>query len=148
MPSHFAWPKVRDGQVCPMLRCAKHIYTLHPSNQFCLFFSENQVMDMKSRESIGDTLISNEMEAKECQKNLEKALRTKLNFQIRQGDLILTRFDQIPKSTEAVKKNHSVGHSYVSKSSLHWNISSLFYALFVQWSITPRGQKFFPSTHF
>ena len=68
---------------------------------------------MKSRESIGDTLISNEMEAEECQKVVEKALRTKLNFQIRQGDLILTRFDQIPKSTEAVKKNHSVGHSYV-----------------------------------
>ena len=99
-------------------------------------------MDMKSRESIGDTLISNEMEAEECQKNLEKALRTKLNFQIRQGDLILTRFDQIPKSTEAVKKNHSVGHSYVSKSSLHWTLSSLFYALFVQWSITPRVESF------
>ena len=93
-----------------------------PLNQFLPVFSENQVMDMKSRESIGDTLISNEMEAEECQKSLEKALRTKLNFQIRQGDLILTRFDQIPKSTEAVKKNHSVGHSYVSKSSLHWTL--------------------------
>ena len=71
-------------------------------------------MDMKALQSIGDTLISNETEAEELQKVLETALRTKLSFQIHQGDLILTKFDQIPKPMEGVKRNLSVGHSYVS----------------------------------
>jgi hypothetical protein len=82
-----------------------------------MLFSENQVMDIKARKIIGDTLISNETEAEELQRVVEKALRTKLNFQIHKGDLVLARFDQIPKQVEIGKMHHSIGHSYVSKDT-------------------------------
>ena len=76
-------------------------------------------MDPQVRQNLGDAIVVDDADAAEWQTTLEKALKKKLNFKLHRGDLILTQFNHIPREQNSAKKNHSVGHSYVSRRCIH-----------------------------
>ena len=51
----------------------------------------------KLRKSLGDIYLASEEEALELQDKLESELYQKVNFQLKQGDLILGKFNRLPE---------------------------------------------------
>ena len=72
------------------------------------------LLDIFSR--IVDAVIVSEEEAKQVQKIIEKMCRKKLGFDLRQGDIVLGQFADMPDTVKATRrtKPQSVGHNMVS----------------------------------
>ena len=62
------------------------------------------------QELVGDTTLTSDSEAKKIQLRVEKCLNSKMNFQLREGDMVLCRFDRLPEprmSSGGMGRGHS-----------------------------------------
>ncbi len=72
----------------------------------------------KSRVDIGDSVMISNDQARELQEAIEKAFKTKLGFEIKPGDMVLSEFTDLPSGNGRSRRRESVGHSIVIKQFL------------------------------